>query len=121
MPDIVLVIEDNAANAKLVREVLEHAGYDVVVADDATEGVELAGRLHPAVVVMDVQLPGLDGLTATRRLRADPSTRELVIIAVTAHAMPGDEADARAAGCDGYLHKPLDYRELLEVVACRGN
>lgn len=117
----VLVIEDKPVNAKLIREILEASGYEVVVAEDAIRGLKLAASLRPWVVLMDLRLPGMDGLSATRRLKDAAETRAIPVIAVTAHAMPGDEEEARRAGCLGYLTKPLRYRQLLDAVAARGN
>lgn len=113
----VLVVDDNGANARLAAFVLRKAGYEVVTADSAASArAELAQRL-PDLVLMDLQLPGTDGLTFTRELRAAPATHGLPIVAVTAYAMRGDEERALAAGCDGYLSKPIDTRTLASRVA----
>ena len=104
----VLVVDDNPMNTELVRFVLEAAGHTVQAAADATQAMHQIGHCRPDVVLMDIQLPGVDGLTLTRRLKAEASTRDIVVIAFTAYAMKGDEARLRAGGCDGYLSKPID-------------
>lgn len=111
----VLLIEDNRANRKLIGGVLRRAGHEVVDAESADVGVPLALSEPFDLVVMDVQLPGTDGLAATRLLRADPRGRVLPILAVTAHAMRGDEQRILQAGCDAYLAKPVSYKELLRI------
>ncbi len=113
----ILVIEDNPANLKLAEFVLTSAGHEVLKANDAAGGLELARSAQPALVLMDIQLPGMDGLTATRILKSDPLTAAIKVIALTAHAMKGDEEKMVAAGCDGYLAKPFQYAELLARVA----
>ncbi len=113
----VLVVEDNPANMKLAVLVLERAGYEVIVATDAPVGLALARERRPHLILMDIQLPGMDGLEATRRLKEDPALKGIPVIALTAFAMRGDEARIRAAGCDDYIAKPIQYRDLLERVA----
>lgn len=113
----VLVVEDNAANRKLIGIILRSAGHDVREVVTADEGIALALAERFELVVMDIQLPGTDGLTATRLLRANRATAQLPILAVTAHAMDGDEERIRAAGCDGYVAKPIRYKLLLAEVA----
>ena len=113
----ILVVDDNAANLKLVRVVLTGDGYDVRVAGDAEEARRVLQGFRPDLILMDLQLPGMDGLTFTRWLKSDPSTHDIRIVALTAYAMKGDERKARDAGCDGYLTKPVDTRTLGEVVA----
>ena len=113
----ILVVEDNLVNLELVTDLLEADGFIVCQAHTAEEGLRAARELAPDLILMDLSLPGLDGLAATRALRADPATRHLTIIALTAHAMKGDEAIARRAGCDGYLTKPIDTRTLAAKVA----
>jgi signal transduction histidine kinase len=103
----VLVVEDNPVNRKLARNVLRARGYRVLEADTGEEGIELARREHPHLILMDLQLPGLDGMEATRRLKADPATREIPVVALSAHAQDADEARAREAGCAGYIAKPI--------------
>src|SRR3954468_18846855 len=117
----ILLVEDNAANMTLATFLLQSAGYEVITATDAETGVSLARSQSPALILMDIQLPGMDGLQATALLRADESTRDIPVIALTALAMKGDEERIRAAGCDGYIAKPLDYKSFLATVAgyCR--
>jgi two-component system cell cycle response regulator DivK len=112
----ILVIEDNASNAKLAVFLLARAGHEVRSVPDAEEGLRLAQAELPDLVIMDVQLPGIDGLEATRRLRADPATRALKVLALTAFAMKGDEQKIIDAGCDDYLAKPYQYNDLLQRV-----
>ena len=113
----ILVVEDNLLNLELVTDLLEAAGFIVCPAHTAEEAFRAARELSPDLVLMDLSLPGLDGLAATRSLRADLTTYHLTIIALTAHAMKGDEALALQAGCDGYLTKPLDTRTFAAKVA----
>jgi two-component system cell cycle response regulator DivK len=113
----ILVVEDNATNMKLSRFLLESADYTVIAATNAETGVTLAREAHPDLILMDIQLPGMDGLQATGLLKADEATRDIPVIALTALAMKGDEERIRAAGCDGYIAKPLDYKDFLAVVA----
>src|SRR5215212_6108529 len=112
----ILVVEDNAANLKLATFLLESAGYAVISASNAETGLTLARTAHPALILMDIQLPGMDGLQATALLKADEATRAIPVIALTALAMKGDEERILAAGCDGYIAKPLDYKDFLKVV-----
>jgi two-component system cell cycle response regulator DivK len=115
----VLVIEDNPANMKLVTFLLESAGRTVLAANDAETGLTLARSRRPDLILMDIQLPGMDGLEATALLKGDESTRDIPVIALTALAMKGDEERILAAGCDGYIAKPIVYREFLTLVAAR--
>jgi two-component system, cell cycle response regulator DivK len=108
----VLVVEDNERNLKLVRDVLQYAGYEIIEASTGEEGVELAQSLTPDVILMDLQLPDIDGMEALRRIRKSPATADVPVIAVTAFAMRNDRARAFDAGFDGYLEKPLSVREL---------
>lgn len=108
----VLVVEDNERNLKLVRDVLQYAGYEIIEASTGKEGVELAQSLTPDVILMDLQLPDIDGMEALRRIRKSPATADVPVIAVTAFAMRNDRARAFDAGFDGYLEKPLSVREL---------
>jgi CheY-like chemotaxis protein len=112
----ILIVDDNAANLKLVRVLLTLAGFGVVTATDAEEALKVLETCTPRVILMDVQLPGMDGLELTRRLKADPSRRDIIIVVLTAYAMKGDEERARAAGADGYLSKPIDTRTLADVL-----
>lgn len=112
----VLIIEDNALNHKLVRDLLRAAGYRTLEAQNAADGLELARREKPDLILMDIELPGMDGLEATRILKADPVTAGIPVLAVTAYAMKGDEEKALAAGCDAYMAKPIEIRRFLEMV-----
>jgi len=113
----VLVVEDNPSNMKFTRFLLERAGHHVIESGDASAAIQLARTYLPDLVLMDVQLPGVDGLTATRLLKDDPELRHIPVVALTALAMHGDEARILAAGCDGYIAKPIDYRDFLQQVA----
>ena len=113
----ILIVDDNPQNLKLARVVLEREGYFVRTAHDAEEAMRLLQTSIPHLILMDVQLPGLDGLSLTRRLREDPAYRGIAILALTAYAMKGDEEKALAAGCDGYLAKPVDIDTLSALVA----
>ena len=115
--ETILIVDDNAVNLKLTRITLAVAGYDVRTAIDAEQAMALLRTVVPRLILMDVQLPGMDGLTLTRRLKGDPATRDAVVLAVTAYAMKTDEARALEAGCDGYLTKPIDTRTLASTVA----
>jgi two-component system cell cycle response regulator DivK len=112
----ILVVEDTDDNRRIMHDLLTHAGYEVIEALDGQAGVDAGHRERPDLILMDIQLPVLDGYEATRRLKADPATRDIPIIAVTSYALSGDEAKARAAGCDGYVAKPFSPRELLAKV-----
>jgi two-component system cell cycle response regulator DivK len=113
----VLIIEDNATNMTLAIFLLQSAGYTVVSATDAETGLMLARDEHPELILMDIQLPGMDGLQATALLKKDEATRHIPVIALTALAMKGDEERIRAAGCDGYIAKPMRYQEFLATIA----
>ena len=113
----ILIVDDNPANLKLARVMLNAAGYEVRVAVDAEEALSLLDAFSPRLILMDLQLPGMDGLTLTRRLKGDPATSGVAILALTAYAMKGDEEKARQAGCDGYITKPIDTRGLPAVIA----
>lgn len=108
----VLIVDDNPTNLKLLRIILEQEGYEVTTANDAEEALRRLAHAKPRMILMDIQLPGIDGLELTRRLKADPEYAGTVIIALTAYAMKGDEEKARAAGCDGYITKPIDAEQL---------
>jgi two-component system cell cycle response regulator DivK len=112
----IVVIEDNPANMKLAVFLLHSAGHEVLQAADAESGLALIRAKMPALVLMDVQLPGMDGLAATRQLKTDPAIAHIPVIALTSHAMKGDEATILAAGCDGYLPKPFHHKELMGMV-----
>jgi two-component system cell cycle response regulator DivK len=113
----ILVIEDSPVNMALTVAILENAGHTVLQADHAMTGIELARAEQPDLVLMDIQLPDVDGLTATRLLKSEPRTADIPVIALTAFAMKGDEDETRAAGCDGYVTKPIRYKEFLAEVA----
>jgi two-component system, cell cycle response regulator DivK len=115
----VLIVEDNPANLTLATFLVRSVGHVVISATDAEAGLTLARAEQPDLILMDIQLPGMDGLEATRQLKGDESTRAIPVIALTALAMKGDEERIRAAGCDGYIAKPLAYRELLAIVAAQ--
>jgi two-component system cell cycle response regulator len=112
----ILIVDDNAQNLKLARVILANEGYDVWTAADAEDALALLRTARPKLILMDLQLPGMDGLQLTRQLKADPSTRSIRVIALTAYAMKGDEEKALAAGCDAYLSKPIDTDRLPEIV-----
>ena len=112
----VLVVDDNLTNLKLIEYLLQSRGYDVITAVDAADALEVVRTQRPSLVLMDLQLPGMDGLELTRKLKSDPETKHIAIVAVTAYAMKGDEERALAAGCDGYIPKPIDTRTLPGMV-----
>ena len=113
----ILIIEDNPLNLELASDLLEVAGYIVLRADAAEEGLQLARSSKPDLVLMDVSLPGMDGLAATAALKKDPATARIPVVALTAHAMKGDEEKAMSAGCAGYLTKPIDTRAFTSIIA----
>ena len=112
----VLIVEDNAANMKLSSLLLRNAGHTVVCAEDAETGLILARSDRPDLILMDIQLPGMDGLAATAVLKRDPATDKIPIIALTAMAMKDDKERVKSAGCDGYIAKPLRYQELYSAI-----
>src|SRR3954469_14161927 len=112
----ILIVDDNPANLKLARVVLHAAGYEVRVVTDAEQALKVLETWRPRLILMDIQLPGMDGLTLTRRLKDDPATQDILVVALTAYAMKGDEERARAAGCDGYISKPIDTEALPHLV-----
>jgi two-component system, cell cycle response regulator DivK len=116
---IVLVVEDNTANMRLAVFLLQSAGHTVLTATDAEAGLTQAREARPDLILMDIQLPGMDGLEATRLLKSDQATQTIPVIALTAFAMKGDEERIRVAGCDGYIAKPLAYRDFLAAIADR--
>lgn len=113
----ILIVDDNPTNLKLARLVLCDEGYDVRTANDAEEALRLLSSYKPRLILMDIQLPGIDGLELTRRLKSDPAYGGIVIVALTAYAMKGDEEKARAAGCDGYITKPIDPEIFARLIA----
>jgi two-component system cell cycle response regulator DivK len=112
----ILIVDDNATNMKLVRILLASEGYDVRTAADAEEALNVLKEFYPRLILMDVQLPGIDGLELTRRLKSDPATQDIMILGLTAYAMKGDKERIVAAGCDGYVPKPIDTRTLAQLV-----
>jgi two-component system cell cycle response regulator DivK len=116
MPHKILIVEDNENNRSLFRDILTFHGYEVAVAADGQEGVALASELMPDLILMDIQMPGMDGMTAGGILKGDPATSGLKIIALTSFAMRGDQEKFLAAGFDGFLSKPISTRELPGLV-----
>ena len=112
----ILIVDDKPENLKLARVLLEIEGFEVRTATDAEEAMTALKAFHPRVILMDIQLPGMDGLQLTRKLKADPATRDIVILAVTAYAMKGDDQKALEAGCDGHVAKPINTRTLPGVI-----
>jgi CheY-like chemotaxis protein len=121
----ILIVEDNALNLELATDLLEVSGFTVHSTRTAEDGLRLARELSPDLVLMDIGLPGMDGLSATRALKSDAATHNLVVVGLTAHAMKGDEGNAKLAGCDGYLTKPINTRTFVasikEFIASRAN
>jgi CheY-like chemotaxis protein len=113
----ILLIEDNPVNRRLAQFLLKSQGYEVWDVGSAAEAFTLLEEKRPDLILMDIQLPEMDGLAATRHLKTDPRTREIPVVAVTSYAMKGDETKAADAGCDGYVTKPIDKRLFLEAVA----
>jgi len=112
----ILIVDDNPANLKLARVLLAGEGYQVRTASDADEALSVLREFRPRLILMDLQMPGMDGLELTRRLKKDPELASVTILALTAYAMKGDEERARAAGCDGYVAKPIDTRTIASVI-----
>ncbi|MGH7473402.1 MAG: response regulator [Candidatus Methylomirabilales bacterium] len=112
----ILVVEDQEDNRRIVRDLLTSAGYEMIEAVNGEEGVAMAQTDRPDLILMDIQLPGLDGYEATRRIKANPALRQIPIIAVTSYALSGDDAKAMAAGCDAYVTKPFSPRLLLAKI-----
>lgn len=116
MPHKILIVEDNENNRSLLMDVLNHHGYEVSTASDGQEGVNLARKLMPDLILMDIQMPGMDGMTASAILKGDPATSGLKIVALTSFAMRGDLEKFLSAGFDGYLSKPISTRSLPDFV-----
>ena len=112
----ILVVEDQVDNRQILRDLLGNAGYDLVEAENGQEALAAVARQRPDLILMDIQLPVMDGYEATRRLKSDPGTKSIPIIVVTSYALSGDETKARAAGCDDYVTKPFSPRQLLAKV-----
>lgn len=113
----ILIIDDNPINLKLEKILLSVEGYDIRTATDAEEALNLLEAFHPNLILMDLQLPGMSGLELTTKLKATPKYKDIIIIAITAYAMKGDREKALAAGCDGYISKPIDTKTLPGVIA----
>lgn len=113
----IMVVDDNPTNLKLAADVLECEGHSILRAQDAEEAQEILKRTTPDLILMDIQMPGMDGLTLTRLLKANPAYQRVQIVALTSFAMKGDEEKAREAGCDGYITKPIDTRNFPIQVA----
>jgi len=113
----ILIVDDNPTNLKLVAYLMTANGYEVTTALDADAALAAIDRDPPRLILMDLQLPGTDGLELTRRLKANPTTRDIIVVAVTAYAMKGDQDRALAAGCDDYVTKPIDTRGLPDTIA----
>ena len=114
--ELILIVEDHEKNRKLVRDVLQAKGYRTLETETAEEGIQVARESSPALILMDIQLPGLDGYEATRRIKGNPALRHIPIIVVTSYALSGDDVKAFEAGCDAYVTKPFVPRELLAKV-----
>jgi CheY-like chemotaxis protein len=112
----VLVVEDDELNLKLVRELLEFSGFETLEATNGLEALDVVRKKQPSLVLMDIQMPGMDGLEATRRIKADPQTRDIPVVALTSSAMKGDKEAILAAGCDAYMSKPIDIHRLLDLI-----
>ena len=113
----ILVVEDNELNMKLVKGLIKIGKYRMLGATDAESGIQLIREQRPDLILMDIQLPGMDGLSATKILKKDPDVKDIPIIALTSYAMQGDKEKALAAGCTGYIAKPIDTRKFLETVS----
>jgi CheY-like chemotaxis protein len=114
--ELILIVEDNPKNLKLMRDTLQVKGYQTIETETGEEGVRMAREQHPALILMDIQLPGISGIEALQRLRADPATRGIPVIAVTASVMAQERQKVMAAGFDGFQGKPISVRELLETI-----
>lgn len=112
----IFVVDDNAINLKLTGDILENAGYEVMRAVDAESALDMIKECQPDLVLMDIQLPGMDGLTATLKLKQDGATKHIPVVAITSFAMKGDDQKAFDAGCDGYITKPIDTRKLPSLI-----
>ena len=113
---LILIVEDNPRNLKLIRDILQFRGYTTLEAETGEAGVMLARERQPALILMDVQLPGMDGRAATKALKADPSTQQIPVIAMTAFAMKGDKESLLADGFDGYMSKPINIKEVPQLI-----
>ena len=113
---IVMVVEDNEKNRKLMRVVLKSKGYNVIEATTGEEAIDTLKKQKPDIILMDIQLPGIDGITLVKQIKADANTNDIPIIAVTAYAMKGDEQKILSCGCNGYISKPIDTHELPNII-----
>jgi two-component system cell cycle response regulator DivK len=113
----ILIVDDQPVNLKLARVLLASEGYEVRTATSAEEALSVLEEFRPRLILMDIQMPGMDGLALTRKLKADPQFSGITILALTSYAMKGDEEKALASGCDGYIAKPIDTRGLPDVIA----
>lgn len=112
----ILIVEDTEDNRQILRDLLSHAGFDLIEASDGAEGIEMATRYHPDLILMDIQLPSVDGYEATRQIKADPALKAIPVIAVTSYALSDDMTKAMAVGCNGYVAKPFSPRALLAKI-----
>jgi len=112
----IMVVEDNPLNMKLVRSLLKLNGYEVIEAEDAELAIQLASVYQPDLILMDIQLPGMDGLEATRIIKSQEESKNIPVVALTSYAMPGDEEKAREAQCTGYITKPIDTRNFIDTI-----
>ena len=117
MAKVILIVEDDPNSRMLARDLLQRFGYAIIEATDGKQGVELAKARKPDLILMDIMMPEMDGLEATRILKADATTKKIPVLALTSYAMKGDKERILEAGCDGYLAKPIDIKELLKIVA----
>jgi two-component system, cell cycle response regulator DivK len=115
--EAILIVEDNPTNLKLAKLLLSVEGYEVYTAVDAEQALKVLVNLHPQLILMDLQLPGKNGFDFTRQLKSDPKLKDIVIVALTAYAMKGDEEKAKAAGCDGYMTKPIAVATFPQAIA----
>jgi two-component system cell cycle response regulator DivK len=116
MAKTILIVEDEPRNLKLLRDLLQRFGYEILEASDGEQGVKLAGEKIPDMILMDIMMPKMDGLEATRIIKADEKTKHIPIIALTSYAMKGDREKTIEAGCDGYIAKPIDIKEVLKAI-----
>jgi two-component system cell cycle response regulator DivK len=112
----ILIVEDQEDNRTILRDLLGHAGFEVLEAVNGAEGIKAAARERPDLILMDIQMPEMDGYEAARRIKAEPNTADIPIVAVTSYALSGDEQKAKAAGCDDYVTKPFSPRAILQIV-----
>ena len=116
MTKTILIVEDEPRNMKLLHDLLQRFGYEIIEASDGEQGVKLAGEKIPDLILMDIMMPKMDGLEATRIIKADEKTKHIPIIALTSYAMKGDREKTIEAGCDGYIAKPIDIKEVLKAI-----